>query len=83
MVEAYGPSPSELSSPTMLLDQLPDEHLLETERGLVVLDRLRAGGADVGRAAKRSEIGGEAHRLTPLAISIIWSAAWIALEVIW
>ena len=49
MVEAYGPSAERALARDHALDQLSDEHLLEPERGLVILDGVGAGGADVGR----------------------------------
>src|SRR5262249_39108419 len=67
------------------LDHLLDEHLLEAERGLVgLLVGLRAlahGGGQRGVGDGRK--ARDRHLFTPLAISIIESAVWIAFDVIW
>ncbi len=41
-----------------------------------------AAGSALGDRGQRGEAG-DAHRFTPLAISHIWSAVWIALEASW
>src|SRR4051812_5526273 len=66
-------------------DHLLDEHLLEAERGLVSL-LVGLGPRAHGRGQRGVGDGGkpgDSHRLTPLAISIMESAVWIAFDVIW
>ena len=82
---ARGPSASD-EPLVMVCDELADEQLLEAERRLV---GLLVGGAALAHLARQRAVGDgrepgdPAHRFTPLAISHIWSAVWIALDVSW
>ncbi len=67
-----------------LLGELPDEHALEAECGLVVLLALRAALADGSRHQRLIDRGDAlAHRFTPMAISATLSCVVIARLASW